>query len=47
MNMNLYDRLSQYHAESRPSFILFTALVGFVGTMATIVGMAVLFSLFQ
>jgi hypothetical protein len=45
--MSWYDRLSQYHAESRPSFILFTELVAFTGSMATVVGMAILFSLFR
>jgi len=42
--MSLYNRLAQYHSHSRPSFILFTEFVAFVGTMATVVGMAVLFS---
>jgi len=45
--MTLYDRLSQYHSNSRSSFILFTELIGFMGTMATLVGMAVLLSLLQ
>jgi hypothetical protein len=45
--MSLYDRVTQYHSESRPSFILFTELIAFLGTMATVVGMAVLRSLFQ
>ena len=45
VDMNLYDRVSQYHSESRPSFILFTELIAFIGTMATVVGMAVLLSL--
>ena len=46
-DMNWYDRVSQYHSESRPSFILFTELIAFIGTMATVVGMAVLLSLLQ
>jgi hypothetical protein len=46
-SMNFYNRLSQYHSKSRPSFILFTELIAFTGTMATVVGMAVLLSLFQ
>jgi hypothetical protein len=45
--MNWYDRVSQYHSRSRPSFILFTELIAFMGTMATVVGMAVLLSLIQ
>jgi hypothetical protein len=45
--MNWYDRLSQYHAKSRPSFILFTELIAFFGTMVTLVGMAILLSLLQ
>lgn len=36
--MNWYNRLSQYHSESRPSFVLFTELIAFVGSMATVVG---------
>ena len=46
-SMNWYNRLSQYHTKSRPSFILFTELIAFTGTMATVVGMAVLLSFFQ
>jgi len=46
-SMNWYNRLSQYHSQSRPSFILFTELIAFMGTMATVVGMAVLLYLFQ
>jgi hypothetical protein len=45
--MNLYERISQYHADSRPTFVLFTEFIAFVATMASLVGMAVLFSLFQ
>jgi hypothetical protein len=45
--MTWYERLSQYHSESRPSFILFTELIAFMGTMATVVGMAVLLSFLQ
>ena len=41
------NRLTQYHSESRPSFVLFTEFIAFVGTMATMVGMAVLFSFFR
>jgi len=40
--MNLYSRLSQYHSNSRPSFVLFTELIAFVGSMATMVGFAYL-----
>ncbi len=36
--MSFYDRLSQYHSSSRPSFILFTEFIAFVSTMATLVG---------
>jgi hypothetical protein len=46
-SMSLLSRLEQYHSESRPTFVLVTEFVAFVGTMATLVGMAVLFSLFQ
>jgi hypothetical protein len=45
--MNWYERISEYHTESRPSFILFTEFVAFIGTMATVVGTAVLLSLLQ
>jgi hypothetical protein len=45
--MSWYDRLSRYHSESRPSFILFTELLAFAGSMATAVGMAILLSLFH
>jgi hypothetical protein len=45
--MSLLNQLAQYHSESRPTFVLVTEFVAFVGTMATMVGMAVLFSLFQ
>ena len=38
--MNLYNRLTQYHSESRPSFVLFTEFIAFVGTMATVVAIA-------
>jgi hypothetical protein len=45
--MSFYNRIAQYHSESRPSFVLFTGFIALVGTMATMVGMAVLFSFFQ
>jgi hypothetical protein len=45
--MNFYHRLSHYHSKSRPSFILFTELIAFTTTMATVVGAAVLVSLFR
>jgi len=45
--MSLLNRITRYHSDSRPSFILFTEFIAFVGTMATMVGMAVLFSLFH
>jgi len=35
--MNFYDRLTQYHSDSRPSFILFTEFIAFVATMFTMV----------
>ena len=41
-SMNLYSRISQYHSKSRPSFVLFTELIAFVGGMATVVGFAYL-----
>jgi hypothetical protein len=40
--MTLFDRLTQYHSESRPSFVLFTEFIGFVATMATMVGISFL-----
>src|SRR4029077_315538 len=40
--MTLYDRLTRYHSESRPSFILFTEFIAFVGTMTTMVGIGFL-----
>jgi hypothetical protein len=45
--MSWYDRLSRYHAKSRPSFIFFTELIAFFATMVTLVGMAILLSFFQ
>jgi hypothetical protein len=36
--MSFYHRLVRYHSKSRPSFILFTEFIAFVGTMATMVG---------
>jgi hypothetical protein len=45
--MNFYNRLTQCYFDSRSAFILFTEFIAFVGTMATVVGMAVLFSLFH
>jgi len=42
--MKLYDRISQLHSESRSAFVLFMEFIAFVGTIATIVGMGVLFS---
>lgn len=42
-----YEWVSQYHSNSRSSFILFTELIGFMGTMAALVGMAVLLSPFN
>jgi len=45
--MNLYERLSQYHSESRPSFILFTEMIAFMTTMATVVGTAILLSVIK
>jgi hypothetical protein len=45
--MYFLDRLAQYHSESRPTFVLVTELLAFVGTMTAVVGMAVLFSFFQ
>jgi hypothetical protein len=44
--MNIYDRLTQFHAESRSSFILFTEFIAFVGTIATMVGISFLRELF-
>ena len=45
--MYLLERLAQYHSESRHTFVLITELLAFVATMTTVVGMAILFSLFQ
>src|SRR5437870_13780586 len=42
-----YEWVSQYHSNSRSSFILFTEPIGFMGTMAALVGMAVLLSPFN
>lgn len=36
--MNFYNWLAQYHSHNRPSFVLFTEFIAFVGTMATMVG---------
>ena len=45
--MSLLNQLAQYHSESRPTFVLVTEFVAFVGTMVAMVGMAILFSFFQ
>ena len=45
--MNFYNRLSQYHSESRPSFILFTELIAIVGAMAVVVGIAFLLEILR
>jgi hypothetical protein len=45
--MWLLRRLSQYHSESRPAFVLFAEIIGFTGVMTGIVGLGILFSLFQ
>ena len=47
VSMYLFNRLAHYHSESRPTFVLITEFVAFVGTMATMLGMSVLFSLFH
>jgi len=47
MGMKLYNRLSQYHSESRSAFVLFTEFIAFVGTMVTMIGMSILFSFFH
>lgn len=38
--MNLYNRLAEYHSQSRLSFILFTEFIAFAGTIATMAGIA-------
>jgi hypothetical protein len=40
--MSAYSRLVQYHTNSRPSFVLFTELLAFIGSMAAIVGIGFL-----
>jgi hypothetical protein len=45
--MNLYNRLSQYHSQSRPSFILFTEFIAFVGIMTTMVGIGYIRELYR
>jgi hypothetical protein len=45
--MKLRERIAQYHEDSRALFVLFTEFAAFVATMATLVGTAVLFSLFH
>lgn len=40
--MRFYNRLVEYHEQSRSSFILFTEFAAFIGVMATIVGMGIL-----
>jgi hypothetical protein len=42
--MELLNRISRYHSESRSAFILFTEFIAFTGAIATMVGLAVLFS---
>src|SRR5437870_12558781 len=42
-----YEWVSQYHSNSRSSFILITEPIGFMGTMAALVGMAVRLSPFN
>jgi hypothetical protein len=46
-NMRFHQRITQYHSENRPLFILFTEFIAFTGTIAVMVGMAVLFSLLR
>jgi hypothetical protein len=38
--MNLYGRIAQYHSRSRSAFILFTELIAFTGTLATMIAIA-------
>jgi hypothetical protein len=45
--MTLLEKVSDYHSTCRPAFVLFAEFIGFVGTMAIMVGVAVLFSLFH
>jgi hypothetical protein len=44
--MNFVDRVVEFHSNSRPAFVLFTEFIAFVGSMAIIVGLAILFSFF-
>jgi len=44
--MNFFDRVAEFHSNSRPTFVLFTEFIAFVGTMALMVGLAILFSFF-
>jgi len=34
----LYDRMIDYHRQSRPTFVLFTEFIAFVATMVAMVG---------
>jgi hypothetical protein len=43
--MTFFTRISQFHSENRAAFVLFTEFIGFVTTIATMVGVAVLFSM--
>ena len=40
--MSIYDRLASYHEQSRPSFILFTEFIAYVGAVAAMVGLGFL-----
>jgi hypothetical protein len=40
--MNLYQRVTDYHSKSRPSFVLFTEFIAFLATMTAILGIAFL-----
>jgi hypothetical protein len=45
--MSFIERVSEYHSSSRPTFVLFTEFIAFVGTMVVMVGLAILFSFFH
>jgi hypothetical protein len=45
--MNLFNRLTQYHSESRSTFILFTEFVAFLGAITTMVGIGYIRELYR
>jgi hypothetical protein len=45
--MDLCSRIAQYHSQSRATFILFTEMIAFAGSLATMLGIGFLRELFS